>query len=141
MAYVKWLRTAAVFQFITAFVHTLALLLQPPPGNETEKQLFNLMTDYKFNFGAGFHRSMSELTFALSACFSLVCLLGGLMNWYLLKKNLQIDVMNGVITINLVVFTICFGLMATFTFLPPIILSGFIFLFLVIAKIAITKTK
>jgi hypothetical protein len=136
--YTTWLKTAAIFQMITAVIHATGLFLSPPPNNETERQLFTLMASYKFDFGAGLHRTMEELTLALSACFSLVCLLGGLMNWYLLKKKVGSEIMTGVITINLIVFGICFGLMATFTFLPPIVLTGLIFVFLILSRIAIS---
>ncbi|MCI0751692.1 MAG: hypothetical protein L0Y35_07630 [Flammeovirgaceae bacterium] len=139
MKYIKWLKTAAVFQFITAFVHTVTLFLKPPPNNETEKQIFDLMSTYEFDFGGGFFRSMSELTLALSSCFSLVCLLGGLLNWYLIKQNLSKETITGVININLLVFGICFTMMAVFTFLPPIILSGLVFFFLIVSRITISK--
>ncbi|MCW5911557.1 MAG: hypothetical protein KIT62_10805 [Cyclobacteriaceae bacterium] len=137
--YTTWLKTASVFQFITAVIHATSLFLKPPPANDTEKQLFELMDTYKFDFGAGFHRTMGELTLALSACFCLVCLLGGLINWYLIRKKADTEIMKGIITINLVVFGICFGLMATFAFLPPIVLSGLIFLFLIPARLTISN--
>jgi membrane associated rhomboid family serine protease len=130
-----------VFQFITAVIHAMTLFMKPPPTNDTEKQLFALMDTYKFDFGAGFHRTMGELTLALSACFCLVCLLGGLLNWYLLRKKVEPEIMKGVITINLIVFGICFGLMATFTFLPPVVLTSLIFLFLILSRLAIYRSN
>lgn len=137
--YTTWLKTALVFQFITAIIHATTLFLKPPPANDTEKQLFALMNTYQFDFGAGFHRTIRELTLALSACFCLVCLLGGLLNWFLLRKKVEPEIMKGVITINLIVFGICFGLMAMFTFLAPVVLSGLIFLFLILSRFTITK--
>lgn len=139
--YIKWLKTAAIVQFITAVIHAITLFVKPPPNNETEKQLFTLMKTYQLDLGAGIHRTMSELSLALSACFCLVCLLGGLLNWYLLRKQIEPGIMQGVITINLIVFGICFALMAVFTFLPPIILTGLIFLFLVIARISVSRSQ
>lgn len=139
--YTTWVKTAAIFQLITAVIHATGLFLKPPPANNTERQLFELMNTYALDLGAGFHRTMGELTVALSACFSLVCLLGGLINGYLVRKKADPEMMKGIITINLVVFGICFGLMAVFTFLPPIILSGLIFLFLVISGITLHKNN
>ncbi len=135
--YTFWLKTAAVFQLITAFSHLLSFFFRPPPNNDTERQLFDLMETYKFDFGGGFHRSMGDLTTGLSICFCLVCLLGGLMNLYLLRKKVGSDVMHGVININLLVFGMCFAGMLIFTFLPPIILTGLILLFLILARITI----
>jgi hypothetical protein len=139
--YATWLKTAAIFQFLAAGIHAVTLFVSQPPNNETEKQLFTLMDTYKLDLGAGFHRTMGELLLVLSACFCLVCLLGGLLNWYLLRKNVAAEIMKGVITINLIVFGICFGLTAAFTFLPPIILTGLIVLFLSFSRFSIRNNK
>jgi hypothetical protein len=138
--YSTWLKTAAIFQLIAAIFHTISLFITLPPNNETEKQLFTLMDTYRLDLGAGFHRTMGELLLALSACFSLVCLLGSLLNWYLLLKKVGPDIMRGVITINLLVFGILVGLTAMFAFLIHIILSGLIFLFLFISRLTVAKT-
>jgi hypothetical protein len=137
--YSTWLKTAAILQFIAAIIHSITLFVTLPPNNETEKQLFTLMDTYRFDFGAGFHRTMGDLIFALSACFCLVCLLGSLLNWYLLRNKVEPGIMRGVITINLLVFGILFGLTATFAFLLPIILSGLIFLFLLFSRLSIRR--
>jgi hypothetical protein len=137
--YSTWLKTAAIFQFITAMIHATTLFVSAAPNNETEKQLFTLMDTYQFDFGAGFHRTMNELVLALSACLCLVCLLGGLLNWYLLRKKVDPEIMKGVITINLIVFGICLGLVTTFAFLMPVILIGLIVLFLILSRFALPK--
>ncbi|CAN5715425.1 hypothetical protein BH10BAC3_BH10BAC3_00790 [soil metagenome] len=139
--YTTWLKTAAIVQFITTVMHAIALFFPLAPKNENEKQLSNLMDTYKFDLGAGFHRTMGGMVLALSACFSLVCLLGGLLNWYLLRKKVESEIMKGVITINLIVFGILFVLVATFAFLPPIILIGLIVLFLIFSRLTIRKNS
>ncbi|MES2331868.1 MAG: hypothetical protein V4539_19840 [Bacteroidota bacterium] len=139
--YAIWLRTAAVFQFLTAIIHAISLFVSLPANNETEKQLIPLMDTYKFDLGAGFHRTMGEMLVALSACLCLVCLLGGLLNWYLLRKKVDPEIMKGVITINLAVFGICLSLVAAFAFLEPIILMGLIVLFLIISRLTIRKNS
>ena len=138
--YSTWLKTSAIWQFTAAIIHAITLFVTLPPNNETEKQLFTLMDTYRFDFGAGFHRTMGELLFTLSACFCLVCVLGGLLNWYLLRKKVGSEIMQGVITINLIVFGILFGLTVAFAFLMPIILSGLIFLFLIFSRLTMTRT-
>ena len=137
--YTTWLKTAAIFQLIAAVLHTITLFVTLPTNNETEKQLSTLMDTYKFDLGAGFHRTMGDMVLPLSASFSLVCLLGGLLSWYLLRKKVEPEIMKGVITINLIVFGILFGLVATFAFLPPIILIGLIVLFLILSRLTIPK--
>jgi hypothetical protein len=124
--YTFWLWLAVFFQLLTAVAHSLSLFITPLPANDTERQLFDLMTNYRPNMGAGIHRSMGELFKALSSCFSLLCLLGGLINIYLLRKRVDAGVIKGLVGIQLLVFGICFGIMAVFTFLPPTILTGLV---------------
>ena len=137
--YITWLRTAAIMQFIAAAIHATSFFIQLPPANDTEKQLFSLMDTYKFDLGGGFHRTMGELTLALSVSFCFMCILGGLLNWYLIRKKTGPEIMKGVITINLVVFGIYFGVVAIFTFLLPIISIGLIILFLILSLLTIRK--
>ena len=139
--YPTWLRTAAIFQLLTAIIHATTLFVSLPPNNDTEKQLFALMDTYRFDFGAGFHRTMNELTTSFSASFSLLCLFGGLLNWYLLKKNTAPEIMKGVLNINLAVFGILFVVTVVFAFLMPIMMMGVIVLFLLLARITISKSS
>jgi hypothetical protein len=136
--YSTWLKTACILQFIAAFFQGTSFFTTEQPKNETERQLFSLMDTYKFDFGAGIHRSMNNLVLVLGSCFLLVCLLDGLLNWYLLQKKVDPTVMRGVININLLIFGILFILTATFAFWPPIILSGLILLFLVLSRLTIS---
>jgi hypothetical protein len=136
-----WLRLAAIFQLLTGLIHSTSFFVSPPPNNDTERQLFELMNTYRFDLGAGIHRTTAELTTGLSICFSLLCLLGALMNWYLLRKQPGRDVIAGFININLIVFGICFVEMIWFTFLPPIILTGLIVLFLILARVTVSKPQ
>ena len=137
--YSTWLKTAAIVQFIAAITHTFTLFVTLPPTNETEKQLVTLMDTYKFDLGSGFHRTMGEMVFTLSACFCLVCLLGSLLNWYLIRKKVGAEIIQGVININLLVFGILFGLTIAFTFLLPIITTGLIFLCLIFSRLTVTR--
>ena len=139
--YITWLKVTAISQVIIAVIHSISLFITLPPSNETEKQLFALMDTYKLDLGAGFHRTMNELTLVFSACFFLLYLLGGLLNWYLLQKKVEPQIMKGVITINLVIFGICFVLTTIFAFLFPIILTGLIVLFLILSRFTVPKNS
>jgi hypothetical protein len=139
--YTLWLWIAIVFMLLTAAVHSVTLFVQPAPQNETERQLLQLMTAYRNDFGAGFHPTTANLVTALSSCFSLLCLFGGLLNAYLIKKRVGAEIMRGVIAIDLLVFGICFIVMAVFTFLPPIVLTGLIALFLTIALLTVLRAS
>ena len=63
------------------------------------------------------------------------------MNAYLLKKKVEAEIMRGLIVIDLLVFGICFLVMAVFTFLVPIVLTGLIVLFLTLALVAVLKSS
>ena len=141
--YVLWLKIAAISQFITTTIHTISLFVPLVPSNDTEKQLISLVNTYQFDFGAGFHRTISDLMLVLNACYSLICLMGGLIIWHLLRKKVVPEILRGVININLVIFGICFVLVAIFTFLVPIVLTGLILLFLIVPRsiIMINRTK
>jgi hypothetical protein len=128
-----WLWLAVVVLLLNALIHSLTLFIQPAAQDETQRQLFDLMTSYKQDLGAGFKRSTEELVTALSACFSLLCLLGGLTLAFLLRKQAEVRIMKGVVGIHVLVFGNCFAVMAVFTFLPPIVLTGLIFLSLLLA--------
>ena len=136
-----WLWLAVVFLFLTAVIHAISLFLQPAAQNETERQLFDLLANYRQDFGAGFKRSTKELFTALSACFSFLCLLGGLTLAFLLRKQAEVRIIKGVVGIHVLVFGTCFAVMAVFTFLPPIVLTGLIFLSLLLAYFLIPRQQ
>lgn len=138
--YRTWLWTAAIFQLITAAMHTATLFINQPSNNETEKQLFELMSSYQFDFGAGFHRTMNELTLALSSSLSLLCMFASLVNFFLLKKQADTAILKGIINLNLIVFGIFFSITLAFTFLVPIVQFSLILLLLAASRITIPKT-
>ena len=136
-----WLWLAVVVLLLNALIHSVTLFIEPAAQDETQRQLFYLMTSYKQDFGAGFKRSTNELVTALSASFSLPCLLGGLTLAFLLRKQAEVRIMKGVVGIHVLVFGICFAVMAVFTFLPPIVLTGLIFLSLLLAYFLIPRQQ
>jgi hypothetical protein len=137
--YSFWLWVAIVFQLLNAVAHSLSFVITPVPNNETERQLLNLMSNYRMDMGAGFHRSMHQLFTALSACFPLLFLLGALNNIYVLRKKVDVGFLKGFLAIQVIIFGICFGLMAVLTFLPPIVMCGLVFIFLAVAFFLTTK--
>ena len=131
--YLFWLRTTAVLQLITAAVHALSFFRNPAPDNETERQLHDLMTTYQLNLGPYFHPTSAHLFTGLSASFSFLYLLGGLTNWYLAQRNVPQETLKGITSINVLVFGGNFLVTLIFTFLPPIILTGLVFISLCFA--------
>jgi len=139
--YTFWLAAAVIFQFLTGIIHSLSLFITPAAANETEGQMLNLMTTYKMDMGPGFHPTFMNLFTALSSCFTFLCIFAALINGYLLWKHTEPSVMKGIIGINLVVFGVLFGVLLNFTFLPPIICGGLIFINLVAAFIFVPKIE
>jgi len=136
-----WLWLAVVVLLLNALIHSVTLFIQPAAQDETQRQLFDLMATYKQNFGAGFKRSTNELVTALSASFSLLCLLGGLTLGFLLRKQAEVRIIKGVVGIHVLVFGICFAVIAVFTFLAPIVLIGLVLLSLLLAYFLIPRQQ
>ncbi len=132
-------KTAAIFQLLTGAIHATSLFSDKAPSNDTEKQMMDLLENYRMELGAGFTPTLSEIFISMSACFSLLLFFGGMINLFLLKKCSDDGVVKGVLNINLLVFTMVFILMCVFTFLPPIVCTGLIFVSLVLARITFKR--
>ena len=136
-----WLWLAVVFQLLNAVGHSLSFFITQVPTNETERQLLELMGTYQLDMGAGFHRTTHQLFTALSACFPLFYLLGALNNIYCLKTRVEPRVLRALLAIQAIVFGIALGVIIVFAFLPPIVLSGLVFLSLTVAFFLTPKTQ
>lgn len=139
--YTFWLTAGVLFQFITAILHSFSLFVKVPPVNETEIQLQTLVTTYRIDAGAGFSPTYSDLFTALSSCFTFLCLFAALTNGYLLLKHTEPNLMKGILAINVAIFGIVFLVMAVFTFLPPIVCTGVIFINLLAAYLVVPKIE
>lgn len=118
-----------LFQLLTAVFHSLSFIIKQEPQNETEAQLLELMESYHIDAGMGFYPTFSSLFLALSTCFTFICLLAGISNWFLKKKPISSDVWEGLLLIQTIIFGAVFLVMLRFTFPPPIACTGLIFLF------------
>ena len=139
--YTFWVWLAVVFQLLNALGHSLSFFITQVPTNETERQLLELMGNYQLDMGAGFHRTTHQLFTALSACFPLFYLLGALNNIYCLKTRVEPRVLRALLAIQAIVFGIALGVIIVFAFLPPIVLSGLVFLSLAVAFFLTPKTQ
>lgn len=135
--YTFWLKVAIFLQFLTGIFHSLSFLNTPKPQNESEKQLFDLMSNYKFDLGFGFIRSIENLLTSFSISLVLFLFFSSALNLFLLKKNLPANTMKGIILINFITYLVCFIVMLLLTFLPPIVCLGLITVALLIAYLAL----
>lgn len=136
-----FLYTTAGLQLLTACIHSLSFVAEQKPSNETEVQLLQLMNNYKMDAGAGFNPTMHDLFTAMSACFALLCLLGGLINLYLVRKCKDQSLIKALLGISSFISAVCFIVMFVFTFLLPVILTGLIALCSLLAYISIKENK
>ncbi len=131
-----WIWGLIVAQLLTAFFHSLSFIGKPRPKNETEKQLIELSSGYKADMGGGIKRSLNQLFIGVSTCFTMIYTFGAALNWYFLKSGIAPGVWEGFLLIQLIAFGILFLLMIKFTFWPPIIVTGLVFIFSAGAYIA-----
>jgi hypothetical protein len=66
-------KLGGVVLVLLGLVHAISLFEKPVPANDTEKQLLDLMTNYKFNL-MGSSRSMNDLLRGFSISFMLAAL-------------------------------------------------------------------
>ena len=133
------LRAASVLQIISGGVHGISLFGPMQPQNDTEKQMLELVYGYHMDAGAGFHPTLGDFFLALSSCFTLMYLMAGITNFFLLRQSLTITTWKGLLIIQIIFFGIAFVMMFAFTFLPPVILTGLTFLLLIISYITTTE--
>ncbi|HMW40006.1 MAG: hypothetical protein K1X68_04780 [Saprospiraceae bacterium] len=139
--YKFWLSAAAVTQLLFAVAHSASLFITPAPANDTEGQLFKLLDSYRFDFGAGYHRTMNELIFVFSASLTLLLLLSALTILYLLHQKADPQIMRGILHILLIIFCLFLIVNLIYSFLVPIIMASCILVFLALARITLWQAK
>jgi len=69
----RFFKSSGVFLVLLGLVHSLSFFEKLVPANDTERQLLDLMSSYKFNL-MGSHRSMDNLLQGFSVTFMLAAL-------------------------------------------------------------------
>jgi hypothetical protein len=86
----KWgrrlFKAGAVALLVLGLVHSLSLLREPVPANDTEKQLLGLMSSYKFNL-LGSIRTMAGMLRGFSVSFLMAPLGFGLLDLTLSRER------------------------------------------------------
>ena len=104
--FTAWIWTTIAFQLLTAAMHAMSFIIKPAAENSTEQQMLNLMNTYKMNMGNGIFRTYSEIVISLSINLTLLCIFGGLINWFLRKNNPGASIWKGVLLIESIIFGI-----------------------------------
>jgi len=103
----------------TGVIHLMSFLSAPQPANDTERQLFDLLKNYRFDLGAGTMRSMEELLNFFSLSMSLLCFFAGMLNLFLAKHFDNEVLAKKVVAFNAIYWTIYLVPLYLLTFLPP----------------------
>jgi hypothetical protein len=86
----KWgrrlFKAGAIALLVLGFVHSLSLIRERVPANDTERQLFGLMSSYKFNL-MGSTRSIADMLRGFSVSFMLGALGFGVFDLLLLRER------------------------------------------------------
>jgi len=79
----------AIWLILLGLVHALSLVRDFQPTNATERQLFDLMSSYRFNL-LGSMRSMDNLFRGFSTCFTLGSVAVGSLDWVLRRERSEL---------------------------------------------------
>jgi hypothetical protein len=121
--YLTWHKAAAWMTLLTGCVHSLNFFSDPQPQNETEKQLLDLMDNYKMPL-PGFERSMSELVLFFNLNMSFFLIGWGLMNLLIARHFMPSGKDKIFLWFNFGLFTLYFAATYLLTFLLPLIMVG-----------------
>ena len=114
--------TGSILQLLTSPIHLLGHLQKPNPANDTERQLLDLLANYKTDFGAGFIRSMGDILSGLSLQYSIFILMIGLINLLALRQQSNARFLRNLSWLNFSFMMICSVNAYVYFFLPPLIL-------------------
>jgi hypothetical protein len=79
-------KAGALWLLILGVVHSTSLFIKQVPANDTERQILDLMTSYRFNL-SGSLRSMSDLMRGFSVAFMLAPLAFGVLDLVLSRER------------------------------------------------------
>ncbi len=133
MNYLTWHKTASWATLLTGCIHSLNFLSEPQPQNETEKQLFDLLENYKFALPGGFERSMGELMLFFNLDMSIFLISWGIINLFIARYFMPSAKDRPFLWLNLVVMTIYLVATYLLTFLIPLMCVGIMWLFFAVA--------
>lgn len=103
---------------VTSLIHSLSFFNEPQPQNDSERQLFDLLRNYRFDL-AGTMRSMEELMNFFSLTMTFLCLFAGIINLLIVNYFDNEALARRVVAFNAVFWTVFLVPLYLLTFLPP----------------------
>jgi hypothetical protein len=109
---------------------------RPAPANEAERTLFDLMTTYRKDWGAGFHRTTMDFVKGFSLTFSLFLLFAGVIAVLLAARPPQDAVLWRRLRLAYAIgMGILLAINVVYFFLPPLVCVAVIFLAFLMAAL------
>jgi hypothetical protein len=130
----KWGRrlfvSGAVVLILLGLMHSLSLLQQQVPANESERQLLDLMSNYKFNV-MGSMRSMNDFLRGFSVAFMVGMIGLGVLDLVLARE--RAGLLKRVALVNIAWMTVMTAVGVRYFFIAPIVLMAATLLIFVVA--------
>jgi hypothetical protein len=130
----KWGRrlftTGAVVLILLGLVHSLSLLEKPAPANDTERQLLDLMSNYKFNV-MGSMRSMNDFLRGFSVSFMVGMIGLGVLDLVLARESAGL--LKRVALVNIIWLAVMAAVSLRYFFAAPISFMVAVLLIFVLA--------
>jgi hypothetical protein len=120
----------AIWLLLMGAVHSLSFIKPLTPQNATERQLFDLMSNYKFNV-AGTMRSMDNFMTGFSICFMLAALGFGLLDLSLVKERAAL--LKRISLVNVLWLVVMVGVSLRYFFVVPVTFLSVALLIFVLA--------
>ena len=131
-------KAGAAVLLLLGLVHSASLFERLQPANETEKQLLDLMTNYRFDL-VGSHRRMSDLLQGFSASFMVSALGLGVLDLVLSREGTTL--LRRVALINAIWLAAMTALSLRYFFVVPTCILGVAFLIFASAWITLRSAQ
>ncbi len=116
----------AVFHIVFHFAR------KRPQDTDEKRALFELMDNYRFDWGSGIMRSMTEVQEAFSLYMSILLVGLAVMNLIIIRHSKTERMIMHAITLNFIVMTFMAGISFWKAFLIPMIIYGSCFIFIAV---------
>ena len=132
--------TGVVLQLLTGPVHLIGHFSgPPPPANEDQKLLMELMSVVKQDFGGGFVRSTEDILLGLSLQYSIFIVMVGFANLLAIRMAKETPYLRALCWLNAAFMGILAVNAFVYFFIPPLLLFVLPALAFLIAALAASR--
>jgi len=121
---IVFLKVASYLMILIGLMHSIGHFVQPPPANETEKQLLDLMKNYHILKPGALNRTMFEILRCFSWSFSLFSISMGVLGIFLLRQKIEAKILKKIFFLIFVFVSLFVVVNLRYSILVPIVLYG-----------------